>query len=108
MFHNGLARLRQRSGAAGAWRFPDTHRVWLGMLFASAVLVAGLIGYGILTFRYLDRLDLAAAEPDIPLRLARVLNEKLLRSVRSQFDARAAAYQELLESPPADVIDPAR
>ena len=106
--HNGFARLWHRSSAEQAWRFPNVRRLWLGMLLTTAGLVIGLVGYGALTFRFLDRLELSAEEPDIALRLARVLDEELLRAVRAQFDAREGAHKQLLENPAADVIDPAR
>ncbi|MDP3735678.1 MAG: hypothetical protein Q8R39_04630 [bacterium] len=108
MFNNGFAHLRRHSGAERAWRFPDVRRLWLWMLIAGAGLVVGLSGYGVLTFRYLDRLDLTVAEPDIPLRLARVLDEELLRSVRAEFDALETVHKRLLENPSADIVDPAR
>ena len=106
--NNSFTHLWHRSSAEQAWCFPNVRRLWLEVLLISAGLVVGLIGYGALKFRALDRLELSTEEPDVALRLARVLDEELLQAVRARFDAREAAHKQLLENPSADVIDPAR
>lgn len=107
-FTNGFAHLLHPAGSDRAWRLPNVRALWLMILFVGALFVIGLIGYGVLTFRYLDRLDLTMEEPDISRRLARVLDEELLRSVYAGFEAREMAHKELLENQSADIVDPAR
>ena len=103
-----LAAHLRRSDTADTRLFPDMQAVWLVTLLACAIVVVISVAYGVFAVRSLDRLEAIGEEQDIPRRLTRLIDERLLHATRVYLDDRATSHQELLESPLTPVVDPAR
>ena len=98
----------KRSETERARLFPDMRLVWLVTLLVGAVSVVIILFYGVLAVRSLDRLEAVSEEQDIPRRLARLLDERLLHATRVYIDASEEAHRAFLENPPTPLVDPAR
>ncbi len=99
----------RRDGGGEMARLPDVRRQWLFALLASLPIVLALLGYGVLSFRGLNSFDMPEdGQEEMQARSDRVLDEPLLRAARKQLDERSSSHRQLLDTPPADIVDPSR